>query len=470
MNDRYSDLVQSGLGKKIAKNLGLPTPSALERYENGQPVITGAVLARFSEAVENSTPKAHILRDAVLTLLSRHKAHLATDTFTIAYAQDFAGILSDASQKIDDEHSRFKIVLFDASDINSLQDLDKLYNFFHPLTKKIKASGRVIILAKDPQFSADISEQIAQRAILGFAKSLAKEVKNGVTVNVIYLKDGAEQALDSTLEFFMSPKSAYISGQAIHLTNNVAPTVVLGDKPLTGRKILVTGASRGIGAAIAEVLVRDGATVICVDLPTGLSSLQKHAGNIGAQALPLDITDPDAAQKITEAVGVLDGIVHNAGITKDKTLGKMDKARWQAVINVNLASVYRITEQLLANNGLSASARITCVSSIAGIAGNFGQTNYATSKAGIIGLTKGFANTLTGSNRTINAVAPGFIETAMTAKIPFAIREAGRRMNALSQGGQPVDVAETIAWLQHPNSCAINGELVRVCGLSVLGE
>lgn len=205
-------------------------------------------------------------------------------------------------------------------------------------------------------------------------------------------------------------------------------------------------------------------------MPTGLGSLQKNMGNIGAKALALDITDQDAGKRLLDAVGVLDGIVHNAGITQDKTLAKMSITQWQAVINVNLASVYRVTEHLLNNNGLSDSGRITCVSSIAGIAGNFGQTNYATSKAGIIGLTQAIAQTLNGTGRTINAVAPGFIETSMTAKIPFAVREAGRRMNALSQGGLPVDVAETIAWLQDPATATINGETVRVCGLSVLGE
>lgn len=470
MNDRYSELVQSGIGKKIAKNLGLPTPAPLERHKDGNPLLTGEVLARFSDDVQKATPAPSALRDAILAFLSRHRAITTTDAFSIAHAQGFDGVLFDMTQKLGDTGSRFKVVLFDASDIVTLQDLDKLYRFFHQVSKKIKASGRIVILAKDTTGVFEPQAQIASRAILGFAKSLAKEVKGGITVNVIYIKEGLEHAIDSTLGFFASAKSAYVSGQAVHLNHPTPHFSASVNAPLTGRNIVVTGASRGIGAAIAEKLSAEGAYVVGVDLPTGLGSLQKNMGNIGAKALALDITDSDAGTRLLDAVGTLDGIVHNAGITQDKTLAKMSITQWQAVISVNLASVYRITEYLLNNNGLSDNGRITCVSSIAGIAGNFGQTNYATSKAGIIGLTRAIAPTLAGTGRTINAVAPGFIETAMTAKIPFAIREAGRRMNALSIGGLPIDVAEAIAWLQDPATGAVNGETLRVCGLSLLGE
>ena len=149
----------------------------------------------------------------------------------------------------------------------------------------------------------------------------------------------------------------------------------------------------------------------------------------------------------------------------------MNEQKWNMVININLASIAKINDHLLANDALNDNARIVCVSSISGIAGNLGQTNYATSKAGVIGLVNATANQLqaNGKGMTINAVAPGFIETQMTATIPFAIREAGRRMNSMSQGGLPVDVAEAIAWLASPASGGINGNTVRVCGQSLLG-
>jgi 3-oxoacyl-[acyl-carrier protein] reductase len=190
--------------------------------------------------------------------------------------------------------------------------------------------------------------------------------------------------------------------------------------------------------------------------------------------LTVDITSADAGEQIADAAqkrGGLDAIIHNAGVTRDKTLANMDEKKWDMVIDINLNSVAELNKYLLEKQVLKDDARIVCVSSISGIAGNLGQTNYATSKAGVIGLVDATARQLAneGKGMTINAVAPGFIETQMTEAIPFAIREAGRRMNSMSQGGLPVDVAETIAWLASPASGGLNGNTVRVCGQSMLG-
>jgi 3-oxoacyl-[acyl-carrier protein] reductase len=146
----------------------------------------------------------------------------------------------------------------------------------------------------------------------------------------------------------------------------------------------------------------------------------------------------------------------------------MDEDRWASVIAVNLTAPERITRELLDQGLVNDNGRIVGVASIAGIAGNRGQTNYAASKAGVIGLVNSFADELT-NGVTINAVAPGFIETKMTAAVPFATREVGRRLNSLSQGGLPVDVAEAIAWYASPGSTAVNGNVVRVCGQMMLG-
>jgi 3-oxoacyl-[acyl-carrier protein] reductase len=147
----------------------------------------------------------------------------------------------------------------------------------------------------------------------------------------------------------------------------------------------------------------------------------------------------------------------------------MDESRWDSVLEVNLSSQERINDLLLAQNLINSGGRLIGVASIAGIAGNRGQTNYATSKAGVIGLVRSMAPVLASRNITINAVAPGFIETAMTAKMPLFLREAGRRMNSMSQGGLPIDVAETIAWYASPGSATVTGNVVRVCGQSLLG-
>ena len=147
----------------------------------------------------------------------------------------------------------------------------------------------------------------------------------------------------------------------------------------------------------------------------------------------------------------------------------MPEERWAQLMEINLSSEERINDALLGRKLLQPNGRIVCVSSMAGIAGNNGQTNYATSKAGVIGMVEAMAPELAKRKATINAVAPGFIETQMTAAMPIGPREAGRRICSLSQGGLPVDVAETIAWFASPASTGVNGNVVRVCGQSLLG-
>lgn len=195
------------------------------------------------------------------------------------------------------------------------------------------------------------------------------------------------------------------------------------------------------------------------------------ADRLGGTALALDITAPDAGARIAAALpGGLDVLVHNAGITRDRRLVNMPAERWSSVLDVNLASVLRTTDALLESGTLKRGGRIVATASIAGLAGNAGQTNYGASKAGIVGLVRALApRALAEHGVTVNAVAPGFVETKMTAAIPLFIRQAGRRMNSLAQGGLPVDVAETTAWLADPGSGGVNGQVVRVCGQSLLG-
>jgi 3-oxoacyl-[acyl-carrier protein] reductase len=147
----------------------------------------------------------------------------------------------------------------------------------------------------------------------------------------------------------------------------------------------------------------------------------------------------------------------------------MDDATWRSVLAVNLDAQLRINAGLLDEHILGADSRIIAASSTSGIAGNRGQANYAASKAGIIGMVRTSAPDLAGVGGTINAVAPGFIETEMTAAMPFAVREVARRINSLKQGGLPVDVAETICWLSQAASGGLNGQVVRVCGQNLVG-
>ncbi len=280
----------------------------------------------------------------------------------------------------------------------------------------------------------------------------------------------------STLRFLVSARSAYVSGQGIRL-QAVDPEALTEpedwERPLAERVAAVTGAARGIGAAIAETLARDGAQVISIDVPAAGDALSEAANRIGGTALRLDVTDPGAPQRLADHVaerhGKLDVMVHNAGITRDKTLGRMSEEQWDAVLAVNLSSQERLNGELLGRDLVGAGGRIIGVASVSGIAGNRGQANYATSKAGVIGIVEALAPPMADRGATINAVAPGFIETQMTAAMPLATREVARRINSLSQAGLPIDVAETIAWLASPASAAVNGNVVRVCGQQLIG-
>lgn len=462
MTDQYQAFTQSPIGKFVVKNLGLPSPVVLERFESAQPVVKGAVLV-------GAAPSS-VLSGAIAQVLS----NIHADSYVgnnVALQQEAAKVgLNLRPFNAGDKESKFKAVVFDASGIKNSEQLNELYKFFNPIARQVAISGRVIVIGTTPETAKTVKQAIAQRALEGFIKSVGKEFKKGITAQVVYVDEGAAANLESTLRFLLSPRSAYVSGQVIRVSKADVVDVDWA-KPLAGKTALVTGASRGIGEAIAHVLARDGAHVICLDVPQQQADLDRVAADIGGSTLAIDITAADAGEKIKAAAakqGGLDIIVHNAGITRDKTLANMKPELWDLVININLSAAERVNDYLLENDGLNANGRIVCVSSISGIAGNLGQTNYAASKAGVIGLVK-FTAPILKNGITINAVAPGFIETQMTAAIPFAIREAGRRMNSMQQGGLPVDVAETIAWFASAASTGVNGNVVRVCGQSLLG-
>ena len=318
------------------------------------------------------------------------------------------------------------------------------------------------------------AQRAARRALEGITRSVAKELRAGATANLVLVTDGSEAAALGTVEFLLSARSAYVDAQVFRVGAG-AGTPAPGDRPLDGKVAVVTGAARGIGAEIARTLARDGATVVCVDVPSAGASLATVANEIGGTALQVDVTAADAGGRIlrhaTTRHGGLDIVVHNAGITRDKLLANTDADRWASVVDVNLGSILRMNEAFLGRGGLRQGGHVVLVSSIAGIAGNRGQSNYAASKAGVIGLVDAYASDRALRRRgiTVNAVAPGFIETEMTARIPFATRELGRRLNSLSQGGLPVDVAETIAYFASDAQSAVSGNVVRVCGQSLLG-
>jgi 3-oxoacyl-[acyl-carrier protein] reductase len=439
MSDRYAQVVNSLPGRLIASRMGLPRPVKLERHTPGVPAISGPVALGAAPDGRLGAQLERLLKD--------------TGTARPPECQE-----------------PVKALVFDATGIADSTELVELQRFFHANVKRVQASGRVLVLGTPPQ-ELPVRQATAQRALEGFTRSLGKEIGRGTAVQLVYVAEGAEEHLESTLRFLLSPRSAYVSGQVIRVGQAVAQAGKLDwQRPLESKTALVTGASRGIGEAIATTLHRDGAKLLLLDVPALSEDLRKVASRLDAETIELDITDSDAPVRIAERLSDgVDVVVHNAGVTRDRTIAKMPEDRWTSLMEINLSSQERISDELLSRNLLRENGRIVCVSSMSAVAGNSGQTNYATSKAGVIGMVQALAPVLAERGATINAVAPGFIETGMTARMPIALREAGRRMNSMSQGGLPVDVAETIAWFACPASAGVNGNVVRVCGQSLLG-
>ena len=450
MTDRYQDFTRTGVGRFLVKRIGLPDPQPLDRWYEGAPLLDGtALLGALSQDSEAIGVVQRVLENADV------KTELSTDD-------------------VGPSEARHKALVFDITGAASTADLVELQRFFSRVIRQLATCGRVIVIGRTPELADSAAQRIAQRALEGFTRSLGKEVRRGSTVNLVYVAPGAHEQLESTLRFLLSPKSAYVSAQVVRVGTTLGqPTDIHDDEPLAGKVALVTGAARGIGAAIARTLARDGAIVVGADVAQLANELRAVTTEIEGGELLVDITTVDAPQRLAayarDVYGELDIVVHNAGITRDKRLANMRTELWEPVLDVNLRAPERITAHLVDTGVLREGGSIVGVASIAGIAGNNGQTNYATSKAGVIGLVQALAPDLESRGIRINAVAPGFIETKMTARIPLALREAGRRMNSLQQGGQPIDVAETIAWLASPASAGVTGNVVRVCGQSLLG-
>jgi 3-oxoacyl-[acyl-carrier protein] reductase len=446
VSDWYRDFANSGVGSTVVEQLGLPRPAVLRRYEPGAPLLTGPAVV--------GTTGGGRLHETLIRVL------------------EDAGVPVQPPTATDGE--RLGAVLLDATGVTGPADLAAAHEFLAPAVRRLGPSGRVLVLADPPSDAGSPAQAAARQALEGLVRSVAKELRDGATANLLLVPAGAEASVPGPVRFFLSGRSAYVDGQVVTLAAAQVPAVEDEERPLAGEVAVVTGAARGIGASIARVMARDGASVVAVDVPAAGQSLAEVANEIGGTALQLDITAPDAAQRLIahlrERHGGVDVVVHNAGITRDKLLVNMDAARWNPVMAVNLQAQLDTTQALLDAEGLLGSgARVVCVSSQSGIAGNRGQTNYAASKAGVIGMVRAWAPAFAARGATINAVAPGFIVTEMTARMPFGTREIGSRINSLQQGGLPVDVAETIAWLAQPSAAGVNGQVVRVCGQSFLG-
>ena len=246
---------------------------------------------------------------------------------------------------------------------------------------------------------------------------------------------------------------------------------------LAGKSAVVTGASRGIGQAIAVELGRRGAKVVvnyAKDAGGANATVQKiQAAGGEAKAIQADVADFKAAEGLiktaVEAHGGLDILVNNAGTTRDMVIMLMPEADWDVVIQTNLKSAYNCSKAAVKTMLRKRYGRIINITSVSGIAGNAGQTNYSASKAGLIGLTKALAREVAARNITVNAVAPGFVPTALTNDLPAALKDASLKAIPLGRWGTADDVAYAVAFLASDEAAYITGQVLSVDGGMVMG-
>jgi 3-oxoacyl-[acyl-carrier protein] reductase len=474
MNDILLELSKSAQARNVWRTLGLPIalPAVLRR--DGEPMR--------ERALEDKKLLFVAVGDGSLARVSAHALARAGADVYLDEFERLRGHFRDACEAYGrgphalallNESTRLDGVVLDLSDARTVSELRTLFTALRPVLGRLRTSGRVVVLARrEDEVSDDASASAVQAALDGFVRSLSKEIgRNGSTANLLRVADDGQSRAGAALVWLLSERSAFVTGQCVRVgaeARSMGERESLRERALEGRVALVTGAARGIGAATARALAREGAFVWCVDLADD-GSLSALAREIHGAALTVNITDADAAEALRAKLGDggLDVIVHNAGITRDKTLAKMKPELWDLTLDVNLSSVIRLTSQL--DGILAANARIVCLSSIAGIAGNVGQTNYAASKAGVIGFVEGASGAYAKRGIALNAIAPGFIETRLTDAIPVATREVARRLANLSQGGLPWDIAQAVTFLASPGAAGLSGQTLRVCGGNFVG-
>lgn len=473
MSDGYLEMTQTPWGKALVSMLGLPKPPRLERGSGPwleRPLEGLGVVLGASAGAQLAAPLVDALHRAGAQI--RVRAELP-GLAEIKNAAAQANVTIAGNLVTGENAAPNHALVYDATGLARPEQMRQVYDFFQPLAAAVPANGRVLVLGRPAESAGTAPAAAAQGALTGFVKSFGKEIgRKGATANLLEVAPGSEGGVAGALRFFLSPHSAFISGQPLALTAPAQTPAGAWTGSLSGKVALVTGAARGIGASIAEVLAREGAQVVGMDRPQEEGALGETVSRINGVGLPLDVTAPDAPLRVVQECqgrfGGLDIVVHNAGITRDKTLRNMRPEHWDAVLEVNLAAIVRMNDLLL-QQGLKPGARMVCIASIGGIAGNPGQTNYGATKSGVINYVRALAPEMARRGGAANAIAPGFIETQMTAAMPVGPRVVGRLMSSLSQGGLPQDIAEAVAFMASPYAAGVNGRTLRVCGQHLVG-
>jgi 3-oxoacyl-[acyl-carrier protein] reductase len=476
MSDFLLELAKNPQARKFIESLGLPIalPEQLKRARGAwvERPLEGAKVVVYSAGRGELLPliaRTVIPAGADVLVADGENGLSAFRAPAEAYARKAQAVaVAEPIQGV-----RVRALIVDGSGFASPDALRGLYDLLHPWARSLEKSGRVVVLGRAGE-EKDSVRAATRAALEGFVRAVGKELgRRGVTANLITVERGAEERAGGVLRFILAPESAYVTGQPLRVTNAVRPNRSPGfTQSLRGKVALVTGAARGIGEATARRLAAEGAHVICADHPSQDGPLSQVARSLGGSVLLVDVAADSAVDAVAGAArehGGIDVIVHNAGVTRDKTIGKMSTEYWDLAIGVNLAAPVRITRGLLERKLLKDEGRVICLSSVSGIAGNAGQTNYSASKAGLVGFVRALAPEVAARGITVNAIAPGFIETQMTAAMPAAIREVARRLSALGQGGLPIDVAEAITFLAMPWADGLSGNTLRVCGGAFIG-
>ena len=447
MSDIFLSISRNTLARKVVKQTGLPIPLP-------------QVLKR------ERAPWIHE------TLTGRTIAIGGIDGE--GFFAPISGALQDAGAKTSGEHTQLDGFVFDASSLVTPSSLKHLYDFSHHRIGMLKPCSHVLIVTRATTKDMLPLEIATQEALAGFVRSLGKELGGrGITVNLLAASDGID--FGGVVRFFLSHHGSFVTGQVLTATGNKLATARF-EKLLDGRTILVTGAAQGIGAAIARRVAAEGAKVLLLDRPQEMTALEAMAREVHGAMIPIDLLKDDALNqtiKKLRELAPIHGVVHNAGITRDRTLFKMKSENWDDVIALNLSIPTLMTEMMMDKEHdfiCSKDASFVYLSSGGGIAGNPGQTNYATTKAGLISYARSLAESGKCGMARFNCVAPGFIETRMTQAMPLAVREVARRFNSLKQAGEPDDVAQAVMFLLSDASACVNGETLRICGQNFIGR